>query len=144
MLTNYIFVESFVNFCGISDNILNCHDFFSRYFTKIGRILKNLNVNIFCEFQIFSLYGTSPFCPVCATFLAELCKPARRLLQRAVQTLYGFSKSVVKLEKKIFFVLGLSFSGGTSQVEVFLRYFGHICLALGSVPMGHFVYSRFS
>ena len=40
--------------------------------------------------------------------------------------------------KKTFFILGLRFSGGTSQVGVFLCYFGHLCLALGTVPMGHF------
>ena len=37
---------------------------------------------------------------------------ARRLSQRAVQTLYGFSKSCSQNRKKIVFVSGLSFSGG--------------------------------
>ena len=50
---------------------------------------------------------------------------------------------LVDIEKKIF-VLGLRFFGGTSQVGVFLCYFGHLCLALGAVPMGHFLDSKFS
>ena len=52
--------------------------FFIVIFTKIGRILKNRNVNMFCEFQIFSLYGTCPFSPVRAIFLAEFCNPVTR------------------------------------------------------------------
>jgi len=49
---------------------------------------------------------------------------------------------LVDIEKKKFFVLGLL--GGTSQVGVFLCYFGHLFLALGAVPMGHFLDSKVS
>ena len=37
-----------------------------------------------------------------------------------------------------------AFLGGASQVGVFLGYFSHVCLALGAVPMGHFLDSKFS
>jgi len=49
----------------------------------------------------------------------------------------------VKIEKKNFSFWFWAFLGGTSQVGVFLRCFGHICLALGVVPMGHFLDSKF-
>jgi len=53
-------IKTLSTFCGISVNILNCHNFFPLHFySKIGSILQNVNVNMFCEFQIFSLYGTS-------------------------------------------------------------------------------------
>jgi len=31
-----------------------------------------------------------------------------------------------------------------SKVGVYLGYFGHLCLALGAVPMGNFLDSKFS
>jgi len=33
--------------------------------------------------------------------------------------------------------------GGTLQVEVFLRFFGHLCLALDPNPLSHYFGSRF-
>jgi len=51
---------------------------------------------------------------------------------------------VVKIEKKKFSFCVWAFQGVTSQVGVFLHYFGHLCLALGAVPMGHFLDSKFS
>ena len=45
---------------------------------------------------------------------------------------------VVKIEKKNFSFRVWAFLGPTSKVGVFLRYFGHLCLAPGSVPMSHF------
>ena len=51
---------------------------------------------------------------------------------------------VVKIEKKRFSIRVWAFLGGTSQVGVFLRYFGHLCLALGAIPMGHFLNSKCS
>jgi len=70
------------------------------------------------------------FCPFLAInrqpLELESCSNSLRI-QQVLET---------KFKKK--FVLGLHFSGGTSQVGVFLRYFGHLSLALGAVPMGHF------
>jgi len=40
--------------------------------------------------------------------------------------------------KKTFFVFVEVFLEVTSQIGVFLRYFGHLCLALGAVLKGHF------
>jgi len=42
------------------------------------------------------------------------------------------------MKKKTFFVFGGGFLEVTSQIGVFLRYFGHLCLAFGAVLMGHF------
>ena len=50
----------------------------------------------------------------------------------------------VKIEKKIFSFWVWGFLRGTSQVGVFLCYFGHLCLALGAVPMDHFLDSKLS
>ena len=47
-------------------------------------------------------------------------------------------------KKKIFSSWVWGFLRETSQVGVFLRYFGHICLTLGAVPMGYFLDSKFS
>ena len=58
-----------------------------------------------------------------------------------------FSDSAIlpdDIEKETFFVLGLSFSGGTLQVGLFFCYFGHLSLLLGAVPMGHFLDANFS
>ena len=51
---------------------------------------------------------------------------------------------LVDIKKKSFLLWVWGFLGGTSQVGVFLCYFGHLCLALGAVPMGHFLDSKFS
>jgi len=42
-------MKALSTFCGISVNILNCHDFFPLYFySRIDSILYNINVNMFC------------------------------------------------------------------------------------------------
>jgi len=51
---------------------------------------------------------------------------------------------LVEIEKKRFLFRVWGFLEGTSQVGVFLCYFGHLCLALGDFPMGHFLDTMFS
>jgi len=95
---------------------------------------------MFCEFQIFSSYGTSPFSPVCATFLAELCNPVTRQaieLENCLNPL-RFSKSCFRIETKQFFVLGLSFSGGHVTSRGVFVLIWPSSSGLGAVPMGHF------
>ena len=49
----------------------------------------------------------------------------------------------VNIEKKNF-ALALRFSGRYVTCRGVLRYFGHFCLALGAVPKGNFLDSKFS
>jgi len=65
---------------------------------------------------------------------------ARELFKPSTDSAY----LLVDIEKKYFSFWVWVFLGGTSQVGVFLCYFGHLCLALGAVPMGHFLDSMFS
>jgi len=44
---------------------------------------------------------------------------------------------------KQIFVLGLSFSGGNVTSRGVFALFDHLCLALGTVPMGYFLDSKF-
>ena len=51
---------------------------------------------------------------------------------------------LVEIEKKRFSFWVSGLLGGTSYVGVFLCYFDHLCLAVGVVPMGHFLDSKLS
>ena len=88
----------------------------------------------------------NPFSPVYATFLAELCNPTTRqaIKLESRSNPRRIQQGCSQNRKKKFSFWVWAFLGGTSQVWVFLHYFGHLCLALGAVPMGHFLDSKFS
>jgi len=51
-------IKALSNFCEISVNILNCHDFFPLYFySKIGSILYNVIVNCSASGRFFPFVG---------------------------------------------------------------------------------------
>ena len=85
-------------------------------------------------------FSFNPLCPLMAkigggTLLAITCQLLER--ESCSNPLWMHQALWSKSEKKILFWVWASL-GGTSQVGVFLQYFGHLCLALGAVPMDHF------
>jgi len=109
---------------------------------KASVVLRELHRSVGTQRGVFN-----PFSPACATFLAELCKSynlpgdwARELFKPSTDS----ASLVVNIEIQNFSFWVWAFLGKTSQVGVFLRYFGHLFLALGAVPIGHFLDSKFS
>ena len=92
-----------------------------------------------CSLRLWAV-PKDPFSPTCTTFLAEVWNPVthQAIKLESCSNPLRIQQVLKSNSKKQIFRLGLSFSGGGSQVGVILSYFGHLCLALGAVPMGHF------
>jgi len=96
----------------------------------------------FISMKTFNSLTTARANILARTFLAINCQPLE--LESCSNPLWILQVFQLTSKKKRFSFWLWGFLGGSSQVGEFLCYFGHLCLALVTVPMGHVLDSKFS